>query len=323
MILVSKIVFCLIVVVSLIAFTEWKHSYPIHSYSNLHPNKATETFVQFNDDVLMIQVQDGIPIIIKNKGGFQSRHTSLIALINKLYNDYKQFHPPQQGIFLYASNDSPALINDTGIPYLSQSANTAAPNAIACLDHTFHHWPEAKMPSFREHYHACARTSHNAFKTKTDKLFWIGALTHPDRMQLMSLQHSNLMYDFRTINWEDQDPSSFVSIEEHGKNKYLLDIRGNGYSGRLKYLLLLGSVVFIVDRPDIEYWHSHFDPWVHYVPVKANLSDLQDNLQHVHSNQAFAWQIAEAGKTRALEIFSEERVMMDFANTLNMCLQMA
>ena len=54
----------------------------------------------------------------------------------------------------------------------------------------------------------------------------------------------------------------------------MLDIGGWGYSGRLKYLLLLKSVIFVIDRNDVEYWHDSFIPWVHYVPIKEDASDL-------------------------------------------------
>ncbi len=41
---------------------------------------------------------------------------------------------------------------------------------------------------------------------------------------------------------------------DHGDYKYLLDLAGWGWSGRLKYLLLLKSIVFIVDWDNVEYW---------------------------------------------------------------------
>ena len=53
-----------------------------------------------------------------------------------------------------------------------------------------------------------------------------------------------------------------------------MDLAGWGWSGRLKYLFLLKSVVFIVDWDDVEYWNELFLPWVHFVPVKNDTSDL-------------------------------------------------
>jgi len=58
------------------------------------------------------------------------------------------------------------------------------------------------------------------------------------------------------------------------KYKYLLDIGGNGYSGRLKFLLFSNRPVFIVERNYIEYWHNQLIPYVHYIPVREDLSDL-------------------------------------------------
>ena len=53
-------------------------------------------------------------------------------------------------------------------------------------------------------------------------------------------------------------------------------MRGIGWSGRLKYLFLLKSVVFYFYRDDVEFWDGLFIPWVHFVPIKFDGSDLDE-----------------------------------------------
>ncbi|KAK1231220.1 hypothetical protein PQX77_005665 [Marasmius sp. AFHP31] len=57
------------------------------------------------------------------------------------------------------------------------------------------------------------------------------------------------------------------------QRKYLLDLDGNAWSSRFKRLISSGSVVFksTVYR---EWWSDRMQPWVHYVPVQVDLSDL-------------------------------------------------
>ncbi|PPQ65974.1 hypothetical protein CVT24_011191 [Panaeolus cyanescens] len=67
------------------------------------------------------------------------------------------------------------------------------------------------------------------------------------------------------------------SIKQAGKYKYVLDIDGNGWSGRFKRLITSNALVF---KSTIypEWYADRIVPWVHYVPVQLDLSDLYDAL---------------------------------------------
>lgn len=59
--------------------------------------------------------------------------------------------------------------------------------------------------------------------------------------------------------------------------KYVVDVDGNAWSARFQRLLMSGSLVFkstIVP----EWYNDRIQPWVHYVPVKLDYSDLRDAL---------------------------------------------
>ncbi|KAJ2932199.1 hypothetical protein H1R20_g4882, partial [Candolleomyces eurysporus] len=69
----------------------------------------------------------------------------------------------------------------------------------------------------------------------------------------------------------------FQSGKESGKYKYVIDVDGNGWSGRFKKLMTTNSLIF---KSTIypEWYHDRVEPWVHYVPVQMDLSDLHDAL---------------------------------------------
>ncbi|KAG6883534.1 hypothetical protein C0993_005630 [Termitomyces sp. T159_Od127] len=67
------------------------------------------------------------------------------------------------------------------------------------------------------------------------------------------------------------------SVQEAGEYKYLLDIDGNGWSSRFKRLVTSNSVVFKATVFP-EWYTDRIAPWVHYVPIQADLSDLADAL---------------------------------------------
>ena len=81
---------------------------------------------------------------------------------------------------------------------------------------------------------------------------------------------------------------------------YLLDVEGNGWSGRLKLLLWSQRVVFLVDRPWKEDFFADLRPWMHFVPVRRDLSDLMERLDWAHANPERCHAIAQAALAFAM-----------------------
>jgi hypothetical protein len=83
---------------------------------------------------------------------------------------------------------------------------------------------------------------------------------------------------------------------DYARYKFVIDLDGDGCSGRLGKLLYLGSVVL---KPEWDGWypfyHKLLRPWVHYVPIADDLSDLLEKLAWLREHDQRARQIAEAG----------------------------
>ncbi|KAF9481733.1 hypothetical protein BDN70DRAFT_830395 [Pholiota conissans] len=67
------------------------------------------------------------------------------------------------------------------------------------------------------------------------------------------------------------------SIAQAGNYKYVMDVDGNGWSGRFKRLITTNALIF---KSTIypEWYADRVAPWVHYVPIQIDLSDLYDAL---------------------------------------------
>jgi len=77
------------------------------------------------------------------------------------------------------------------------------------------------------------------------------------------------------------------------KYSMLIDVEGCGYSGRVKHLLWSHRPLLLVDRPYKEYFFEHLKEWVHYIPVKRDLSDLVEKTKWCMENYDKALLIAE------------------------------
>ncbi|KAJ7148964.1 glycosyl transferase family 90-domain-containing protein [Mycena crocata] len=92
------------------------------------------------------------------------------------------------------------------------------------------------------------------------------------------------------------------SVQEAGDYKYVIDIDGNGWSGRFKRLITSNSLIFKATIYP-EWYIDRIAPWVHYVPVQLDLSDLHDALvffrgdaSGVGAHEDLARKIAVAGR---------------------------
>ncbi|ESK85738.1 glycosyltransferase family 90 protein [Moniliophthora roreri MCA 2997] len=83
----------------------------------------------------------------------------------------------------------------------------------------------------------------------------------------------------RRYPWGEGVPREGVGRER----KFLLDIDGNAWSSRFKRLISSGSVVF-KSTVYPEWFTDRIQPWVHYVPVQIDLSDLWDTFAFFHGD---------------------------------------
>lgn len=79
--------------------------------------------------------------------------------------------------------------------------------------------------------------------------------------------------------------SQSVSIDEHIKYKYLISVDGNTAAWqRVPWILQSGSVLLLVDTDIEEWFYSDLKAWEHYVPIKADFSDLIEKIEWLRKN---------------------------------------
>ena len=128
-------------------------------------------------------------------------------------------------------------------------------------DHTSVRWVAAGINDYEEEVDKIVASS----KVSPDirKVAWFGNIYSPlgfrpeykTRPLLVELskQHPH-MFDFRHTCFQPDRTCGHIPLAEMVANySYLLDIGGNGYSGRLKYLLFSHRPLFLVDREHLEY----------------------------------------------------------------------
>ena len=131
----------------------------------------------------------------------------------------------------------------------------------------------------------------------------------------LSKKHPNLFH-FQHAP-PDQSGKDFLTIPKMVMEFfYVLDIGGNGYSGRLKYLLFSNRPLFLVERRWIEYFHTDLIPYHHYIPVFANLSNLVDQAIWAQHHPIECKRIALNAFNFAQTNFTEEKLSERFRKVI-------
>ncbi|KAG8907344.1 Glycosyltransferase Family 90 domain containing protein [Tulasnella sp. 403] len=123
----------------------------------------------------------------------------------------------------------------------------------------------------------------------------------------------------------------FLTYEMANQWKYVIDVDGNGWSARFKRLMSTNSLV-LKSTIFPEWFMDRIQPWVHYVPVKNDFSDLYDILYFFHGDHEgkgahddLAERIATQGKEWSSTFWRREdmvaytfRLFLEYARVMSL-----
>lgn len=182
-------------------------------------------------------------------------------------------------------------------------------------DPFFYNWPSIRVFSFETTKNDIIMESQK--EPIIDKVGWVGNIysamnvvsEHYTRPLLKKIgdEHSD-MFEIIHVDSLRRD-HAFTSIPSLTKYKYLIDIGGNGWSGRLKFLLFMKRPLLIVDRNYLEYFYKDLIPYTHYIPVKMDLSDLLEQVLWMQNNYEKSLEIANNAYEFAINNFTLDKFL--------------
>lgn len=196
------------------------------------------------------------------------------------------------------------------------------PNVIPVPDFIYTSWKESGINSWEETIEKCIEAGAQPYEDS--HLFWIGNTnTHYTRKTLVEIseQHRDII-QAEGMQWldvkkgEKQKASKFVSLYDHAKYKYLIDVQGNGYSGRLKLLFYLGRPIFVAERSHRELFTDYLKDMENCVIVKEDLSDLVEKVNMLNADSGLYNKIVLGGKKLADTVLSKEYAINYMADAI-------
>ena len=245
------------------------------------------------NESFIVYKRNGLLYFIDN-GGNQTRNESVIWSIieaDKIYNwsDFSKIK----------INTHDFLCPENEYSFIGNCKNN---NFNIIPDFVFKGWPEVGVDNYKTFTEKIDKAGRN--KPTSNKLGWIGNLkTYITRKKLYQIgQDNESIMEIISMEWIENSnkgkllkATTYLSmIELVSKYKYLIDIRGFGeYSARLKILLWSHRPILIVERNGKEFFEFNLIPWTHFIPVKADLSDIIEKINWCIQNEDYANKIAE------------------------------
>lgn len=108
--------------------------------------------------------------------------------------------------------------------------------------------------------------------------------------------------------------SKSVEKADHLQYKYLIDVDGNSCTyERCFWLLLSNSLVLKQVTPNIQWYYGGLKPFVHFLPLKEDLSDLLEQIQWAKAHDEEAQAIARRSTEFVQENLSAESIFQYMA----------
>lgn len=224
---------------------------------------------------------------------------------------------------ILVGGEVPELPHGAKLPILSMTKSTAHMN-ILYPDTMFLYWDGLRLPDHVWYRPPADYSRAHAvvpWHKRIPKLYWRGTVAgwksnSRGRLVILGRLHPQLIDALpqRLVNeaWTERVAESeggwtdFSDAMRRGtpgnasevfSYRYVINTHGNGndWSNRFRSLLSTGAVVFKQESSLFEFWEWGLKPWVHYVPVRRDLSDLPQLLRWAQQNDSEARRIAEAG----------------------------
>ena len=241
---------------------------PIKPYSK----KDISIWKQSNIIYLYVEIKKNIPRFEINFGTYKDRAESMKQMIKDTLNKYQ-------------INDLEIFINlmdnPYNNPYFISFSYTTNSTINTVPNFSFYQWDHPKTANF---FDIKKNILDNKFQwdDKENKIMWSGINSNKIREQFNNFVKNSNLYEFNLIESYSTNPK-YYKLTDHTKYKYLLDLEGVGYSGRVPYLLLTGSCVILLENTNPNrdynlYYSKYFKEDIHYLKIQYTINDTMESI---------------------------------------------
>jgi hypothetical protein len=179
-------------------------------------------------------------------------------------------------------------------------------------DYVFGNWWHIGLTDFDKFAAEILEKSRETEPTD-ERCFWMGnEEVHQARQhyKIIAAEHPGRL-TCETMTWVENGskPTRFVPLSEQHKYKYLLDIEGLGWSGRLKLLPFCCRPILVQNRPHWSWSDQQMTPEVHYRTVERDFSNLLAVLDDIDAHPEETQKMVETTLKLARTTYTFENIV--------------
>ncbi|KAJ3524555.1 hypothetical protein NMY22_g10948 [Coprinellus aureogranulatus] len=146
--------------------------------------------------------------------------------------------------------------------------------------------PDPPPPTDKDAYPKVKNSKNHALRSTPNDLWAVGEQSQETLRAKWAPGMVDIAFAGDPINCEGRMCDRLREVYEfrkfhdgktQGRYKYVMDVDGNGWSSRFKRLITSNAVIFKTTIYP-EWYTDRVAPWLHYVPIQNDLSDLLDTL---------------------------------------------
>jgi|694.fasta_scaffold00860_38 hypothetical protein len=150
-----------------------------------------------------------------------------------------------------------------------------------------------------------------SFRDKRDSAIWRGKALRPWRQQFLRSNFDKRGVDVGCIDERPENApyrKPYASFDEQLSHKFVLSIEGNDVATNLKWIMASQSLCLMVP-PSVESWflESELIPGVHYVALRPDYADLEEQIDRYARDVPAAERILAAAQARVRPFFEARR----------------
>jgi len=158
------------------------------------------------------------------------------------------------------------------------------------------------------------------------RLVWLSRFSSSIDAKFVLNNHLDMEPDLQHfLEGEGLIESEAMPVDQQQKYRYAIAVEGDSAADRLYWQLFTGAVVLVPDGPwQVLAIRDLLQPYVHYIPLKYDLSDLLEKVQWLQDHDDEAQRIARNSREFALQylscdhiIYYVDRLLRAYAERLN------
>lgn len=232
-------------------------------------NWKPEWISHFKQQLMFIEVSGPYTRVLYNGGGHQTRHEIMVNSIREAVK--KRPVSCTKRFYLFTGDSLPQnFVSEWKV--LSTVGTRSDFDNIVPDAHSFA-WPEIGVSNFSlSNMEMLKRSQEFLSQGKVlKKVYWRGLLSqNPLRLDFFNQVKENKNFDVL-----DTSMAQFKSMQDIGEYSVLVDLPGQGFSGRLKHIIFSGRPVVVYPRAQWDWASLQLEPGIHYILSMPSIDHLK------------------------------------------------